>query len=100
MTMPLRMAQNLVRGCLEHLTGITPNMAMAQIEGSSRTIAALKEVQGRVQRLIGGGYRLDRLQTTLMLCNEAMRMQEQIRQLQGDQRARLEALRVGLNEVQ
>lgn len=100
MSMPIRMAQNIVQGCLEHMSKVAPNGIEAQIGASTNNLHALIEVRGRLERLIGGGYKLDRLRSTLLLCSEAIRMQEAIRQQQGDQKARLLALAVGLNEVQ
>lgn len=100
MSMPLAQAQAMIRDCIDKMNGVAPGMVEAQINASGMTIAALEEVQGRLTRLIAGGYKLERLGSTLLLCNEALRMQQQIRQLQGDQKARLLALKAGLVEVQ
>lgn len=100
MSMSLAQAQAMVKDCIHKMNGIAPGMVEAQINASGMTIAALEEVQGRLTRLIAGGYKLDRLGSTLLLCNEAIRQQRQIRQLQGNQKARLLALKAGLNEVQ
>lgn len=100
MTMPIRQAQNLVEGCIQETKKVSPGTTEAAIVGSNIIIAALTEVRNRILRLIAGGYKLDRLRSTLLLCNEAIRMQEEIRKQQGDQKARLNSLLVGLNEVQ
>lgn len=100
MTMPIAMAQNLVHGAIELVKTTTPNRAAAMVAASGETIKALTEARDRIQRLIGGGYRLERLQSTLMLCNEAIRQQETIRQLQAQNNSRLQSLLAGLNEVQ
>ena len=100
MTMPLRMAQNLVTGAIDLVKSTTPNRSAAMVAASGETIVALEQARDRIAQLIGGGYRLDRLQTTLLLCNEAIRQQQQIRQLQGENNSRLQALLAGLNEVQ
>lgn len=100
MSMPIRMAQNLVRGSIEHISKVAPSGIEAQIGASTNNLHALIEVRGRLERLIAGGYRLDLLRETLLLCSEAIRQQEEIRQLQGNQKSRLLALRAGLENVQ
>lgn len=99
MSMPIRMAQNLVEGGIQALNKVSPNMAEAQIGASTATIVALTDVRNRLERLIAGGYQLDKLRSALLLCSEAIRQQDQIRQLQGNQKSRLLALKAGLNEV-
>lgn len=99
MTMPLNQAQQLVNSCLEHVRKVSPNMMEAQIVASGLIIASLTEVQARVVALIAGGYRLDLLRSTLLLCNEAIRMQQDVLKLQGNQKSRLLQLAAGLNEV-
>lgn len=100
MSMPIRMAQNIVKGAIEHISKVAPNGIEAQIGASTQNLVALIEVRGRLERLIGGGYQLDRLRSTLLLCSEAIRQQEEIRQLQGNQKSRLLALKAGLENVQ
>lgn len=99
MSMPIQQAQNLVQGCIDQVRKVSPNMAEAQINASRQTIAALEEVRNRLLRLIAGGYKLERLHSTLLLCDETIRMQQKILGQQGDQKARLLQLAAGLNEV-
>lgn len=100
MSMPLANAQAIIKDCIREMSGIAPGMIEAQINASGMMIANLEKVQGSLIRLIAGGYKLDRLKSTLLLCNEALRHAKEIRQQQGDQKARLLSLKAGLNEVQ
>lgn len=113
-SMPIRVAQALVFGCIDALNKVAPGTIQAliagsdsQLAGSTRIMTALGEVETRVGRLIAGGYKLERLQSTRILVAETVRKQEEIRnlqfqvkKLQGEQKARLLALKAGLSEVQ
>lgn len=100
MSMPIRMAQHIVHGAIEEMNKIAPGSIEAQINASTVNLLTLISVRGKIERLIAGGYRLDLLRSTLLLCSEAIRKQEEVRKLQGDQKSRLLQLKAGLNEVQ
>jgi hypothetical protein len=99
MTMPIRAAQNLVEGAIQNLAKVSPNTAEGQIMSSSMILDAVREVQNRLERLRAGGYRMDRIQSTLILCNEVLRQQQTIQKMQDDQKARMLQLAAGLNEI-
>lgn len=99
MSMPIAQAQVLVRECIDSMRALAPGGVEAQINGINAGLARLEDVRGRLLKLIAGGYRLERLQSTLLLCAETIRKQQEMRRLLADQRARMLQLSAGLNEV-
>lgn len=96
---PLAKAKAIVADCINDINRVTPNTVEAQIMASGMIINALEETRKRLTMLIGSGYQLQRLQSTLLLVNEAMKRQEEIRGLQGNQKSRMLSIQSGLNEV-
>ena len=84
MSIPLGQARSMVLQAMEELRGCVP--------ASTALVQRLEKVAGTCAALRGGGYKLERLSSTMMLANEVLKIQR-------EQQARMAALLAGLNEV-